>query len=502
MADWYVSSAAYSAIPAFQASHAYVIGDIIVPTAPALRAKWVFRCTTAGTSSTEPTWTTGNNSTIASGGATFTNVTGQSTYFWAAAAGDIPTLIGAVGTARVVLGDRVFVSSDHSETQTASMTYGANVSSAYGLVQYLCVNRAGSTPPVAADLTTGAQVICSNQILFEATCNHYHYGITYSITAASSFIFCSSGTKTAYFKNCQLYLNTSNASSQLRTGDPANLVLDNSTLRFGNAGQSVTSSTYPFNIRWLNTSSALAGATFPTALFQGSSTGGLLVVARGVDLSALTGTLVQGNYNGAYLFDSCKIASAVTRYGTSGIANTAEQVDLVNCFDSTNILSEAYSPFGAVTTEFTITLSGGAADDVSIYSHKMVSNANVDKFVNQLNGFWMDVENTVTGSSKTATVEIISSASLNNDEIALYLQYEGTSSSSVASFGDSFIATALTTATAVTTSTATWNSSPATPVKQKLQVVFTPQHAGRIRGQVRLGKASTTCYVDPRIVVT
>jgi hypothetical protein len=60
----------------------------------------------------------------------------------------------------------------------------------------------------------------------------------------------------------------------------------------------------------------------------------------------------------------------------------------------------------------------------------------------------------------------------------------------------------LTTASAVTTSTATWNSSPATPVKQHLQVTFTPQVAGRVRGQVRLGKPSTTVYVDPVITIT
>jgi hypothetical protein len=52
------------------------------------------------------------------------------------------------------------------------------------------------------------------------------------------------------------------------------------------------------------------------------------------------------------------------------------------------------------------------------------------------------------------------------------------------------------------TSTATWNSSPATPVKQRLQFTFTPQIAGRVRGQVRLGKPSTTVYVDPVITIT
>jgi hypothetical protein len=154
-----------------------------------------------------------------------------------------------------------------------------------------------------------------------------------------------------------------------------------------------------------------------------------------------------------------------------------------------------------VTTERTITLSGGATDDVGVFSHKLVSGTNVDKMVNPLLGFWMDVENTAVGSSKTATVEIISSLTLNDDDISLLLEYQGTSGSSLASFANTLPANVLTTNAAVTASTATWNSSPATPVAQKLQVTFTPQVAGRVRGLVRLGKASTTVYVNPVVTI-
>src|SRR4029077_2457695 len=165
-----------------------------------------------------------------------------------------------------------------------------------------------------------------------------------------------------------------------------------------------------------------------------------------------------------YLFDSCRIAAGVTRY--SSPSNTTDIIELINCFDGTNIFNESYQPAGAVTTERTITLSGGATDDVGTFSHKMVSGTNIDKYANPMVGFWMDCEYQTTGSSKTATVEIISSASLNNDEISLLLEYQGTSGSSVASIATTLPATVLTTAAAVTTSTATWNSSPATPVKQ------------------------------------
>jgi hypothetical protein len=154
-----------------------------------------------------------------------------------------------------------------------------------------------------------------------------------------------------------------------------------------------------------------------------------------------------------------------------------------------------------VTTEFTITLTLGATDNVGTFSHKLVSSSRSDKAVMTLEGFWMDVNNATIGIARTATVEIISSASLNTDDIQLLLEYEGTGGSSLASFVSSF-PNVLATPAALSTSTATWNSSPATPVKQRIQVTFTPQVSGRVRGQVRLGKPSTTVYVDPRLVLT
>src|SRR5215469_7241358 len=119
MADWYVSSAAYNAVPAFQTTHAYVIGDIIRPTAATYSNRFCYRCTTAGTSAaSEPSWNFTNNLTTTSGGAIFTCVGGQSTYGWSAAVGDLASITTvASGTPRfTAAGDRAFVSQDHTET--------------------------------------------------------------------------------------------------------------------------------------------------------------------------------------------------------------------------------------------------------------------------------------------------------------------------------------------------------------------------------------------------
>jgi hypothetical protein len=48
-----------------------------------------------------------------------------------------------------------------AEWTTTATSYGTGTSgiSSYSVIQFLCVNRAGSTPPVAADLTTGATIV-------------------------------------------------------------------------------------------------------------------------------------------------------------------------------------------------------------------------------------------------------------------------------------------------------------------------------------------------------
>jgi hypothetical protein len=145
-------------------------------------------------------------------------------------------------------------------------------------------------------------------------------------------------------------------------------------------------------------------------------------------------------------------------------------------------------------------MASGASDSVGAFSFKMVSATRSDKSVLPLSGFIFDVDNTVTGSARTATVEIISSASLNNDDVRLTLQYMGTAGSTIATTVNSYT-TALTTVAALPTSSVTWNNPPGTPVKQYLRVTFTPQTAGRVRGQVHLGKISTTIWVNPQIVL-
>lgn len=438
MADWYVSSAAYAAVPVWAASTAYTVGQLVKPTAPASGREYVWRCTTAGTSGgTEPAWSGAyaNNLTIASGTAVFTNVTGQSTYGWSAAAGTLYSIANG-NSNRPVAGDRVFLSSDHSESWSAGAVFGFNASTAaFGLIQLMSVNRAGSVPPVVVDLTSGAALtVTSGTFAFDHYVDMYWQGMIFTLggSAAINILVnnASTANKASYFKNCAFVLTNTNAASRLSLAGAvaSKCVFDNTTVQFGNAGQYITANAYPVDWTWLNTPSAIQGGTLPTSLISAAAFGAMInLTARGVDLSALTGTLVApgiSSCNLKALLDSCRIAPGLTRLNPGTVSMpTGDEVELVNCFDGTNVLNERYTQAGTVTTDRSTYLSGGAQDDVAAYSLKLASSSRADKSVLTLNNFWIDVENTLTGSSKTATVELVSSGTLNNDDISLLLEY-------------------------------------------------------------------------------
>src|SRR5262245_20156816 len=209
MSDWYCSSAAFAAVSAFVASHAYSVGDFVKENAHAACMKYFWRFTTAGTSSTEPTWSSAylDGATITSGGATFTNVAGRSTYGWTAAAGTLQALV-TTAAYRPNAGDRVFLSSDHSESG-AGTNYGSgcnNGNDAFGVIQYISVNRAGSVPPVAADITNGAAITTTSAMTLDARTNFFWQGITFTGASNTSIGFNSSCCKAHVFKNCAIVL--------------------------------------------------------------------------------------------------------------------------------------------------------------------------------------------------------------------------------------------------------------------------------------------------------
>jgi hypothetical protein len=438
MADWYVSSANYAAIPVFAVNTAYTIGQLVRPITPsAVWALYVFRCTTAGTSAaTENGWGTAalNNGTVAQGTATFTNVSGQSTYGWSAAAGSVYALMSNQAQGRPLIGDRVFVASDHNEIGTGNMgaLVANNGSISWGSVSITSVNRAGSVPPVAADVQSGAIITSGaggNGISFDTMCAMLWQGFTFTLNNANNFYFNNGTVKTTVFKNCTFVFGPSAAStSKFYNNSGVKLLWDNVTLQFSNAAQAIAFSGYFLDLTWINTPAAIVAATLPTSLF--SINGAAIITLRGVDLSALTSTLFAGNTLGWYgfkaLLDSCRIAPGVTLLATPATGYAVlDEVELVNCYNGTSVLNERHTYAGDLITDRSTYLSAGAQDDIGGYSLKLASSLRSDLLCYLLDNFSFDIESIAVGASKTATVEVFSAASLNNNDIRLLLEYMG-----------------------------------------------------------------------------
>jgi hypothetical protein len=293
--------------------------------------------------------------------------------------------------------------------------------------------------------------------------NTYWEGLHSPSGRRTNISFVGAGHKSHYFKNSAFVIATTNASQGTIGGAGGAATFDNTTVQFSSAtNQSVgTSSTIALELTWINTPNAIQGATIPNTMFASPiSNANFQIACRGVDLSAVTGTLMGAtNLNSKVLLDSCKIAAGVLRMTVGAAAgDSTALLELVNCWDGINVINERNTQGGNVAQDRGAYLSSGAADDIGSYSLRASTSSRADFAVLPIDFFAFDVENTITGVSKTATVEIVSSAPLNNNDIRLLLEYMGTAGNPMASFSDSFPGV-LAAAAALTSSSNTWAGS-------------------------------------------
>lgn len=164
---------------------------------------------------------------------------------------------------------------------------------------------------------------------------------------------------------------------------------------------------------------------------------------------------------------------------------------------------------GSVKHETTIVRTGGASDGTTTISWRMATTANAEYPVVLMCSPEIVAWNDTTGSSVTATIEIVhdsmgagSGSKFQDDEIWLEVMYLGTSGFPLGSWIRDCKADVLAAATNQDDSTETWTTTGlTTPVKQKLSVTITPQEKGFIHARVVMAKASKTCYICPKLTV-
>jgi hypothetical protein len=502
------------------ASTAYVAGDRVIATtsATAARQNYVYECTVGGTShSSEPAWVTTTPDTSTTTDNTVTWMLRKCTT-WNNAHTFLPRIFGDTsGTGKTAAGDTIYVSHTHSETSAA----GGNIiigsaagaaGSATNPIGIICVNDVGDpSSPGTAATTASVATATTGTLSFQAF--GYTYGITYSAgsgSSTSSVRVSDSNTDFGWrFEACKLKLNTT-GTGLMKFGvnavnNNSKVELENTVLQFGAAGQSIQLQLG--EISWHNTASAIAG-TAPTTLFVPTTTvGHHNLNVHGVDLSAVTGNLlnVAAQEQGSiYTFANCKLGSGFTFTTGTHTGIGGAEVNFINCDSaSTNYNYYRETAQGTVIDETTLVKTGGASDGTTPISWKMVSNAN-SKLGWPLASAPIVAWNDNSGASKTATVEILrdSATNLKDDEIWVEVDY-------IANTGDpgglavsDRKASPVATAADQTASSVDWTTTGmSNPNKQKLNVTFTPQKRGAVRGRVMLAKASTTVYVNPQVTI-
>jgi hypothetical protein len=388
------------------------------------------------------------------------------------------------------------------------------VGTAASPLKIICVDNAGTVPPVSADLRTTATITTTGAFsIILIGDSLYCYGISFyagtGAVDASISLHTAGGTDFGVYEACSFNIPaTGTASSFIRVGATTTnaatkTIWDNCTVSFGATAQSIVVVSY---LEWKNTPTAITGATIPTNLFYNALSTAInsIAVVDGVDLSAAGAgkTLVAANtISGEYIFKNCKLGGSVTVAATPTVVAGAHVSLCVSDSGDTGYRQERYQYEGTLSTETTIVRTSGASDGQTSVAWKMVSSAN-SEWHSPLKSFEIAIWNTAVGSSKTATIEIVNDGvTLQSDDIWMDVQYLGTAGFPLASKATTR-ADVLSAGANLTTSAVTWTTTGlGSPVKQYMQATFTPQEIGYIRATVYVARASTTVYIDPVITI-
>lgn len=406
-----------------------------------------------------------------------------------------------------VAGDTLYVAHDHAESTAATITLTSSGVST-NITKIICVNRAGSVPPVSADRRTTAQVSTTGASAINLAGFAHYDGIIFSAGTGASLANINAPSQNGHalrFDNCSLRLGNTNTGSRIQFGgisvNSAWVELNNTTISFGVTNQLIVVNGV---LKWRNTPSALLG-TISTTLFTPQNDRGGEVECIGVDFSAagsgktIVGSLSSVNAQKFKLID-CKLDAAVTKSAVPG-ARGAQEIDFIRSGSAgVNYTIHSHRMSGVLTEETTIVRTGGASDGTTTIAWKIVTTADCMyslPFECPPIAIWNDT----TGSAVTATVEGIwgGGAVPNDDDVWLDVEYLGDASSPQGSFVNDGKADLLASAAAQTSSSETWGGS---TTKFKLAVSFTPQQKGWLYARVKCAKASSTFYIDPLVTLT
>ena len=427
-------------------------------------------------------------------------------YVWSGAGGGNRTGVSwthaytTLSSAVMNAGDVIYVSHQHNEATPESGPIVSNGNRLAPVWVYCVLMSVPPILPTYADLRTSAriQTFYDENISFSGTASYY--GITFitgRLSGNPTMFLAMGSAQCNRFVNCSLQIGSTGASAKIASsgGYGSSIELINTTLGFQNVNQFFTHSSL---VKWRNTPNALVGVV-PNTLFIPSSGGAPELECVGVDLSAAgSGKTLVGadpqSTNSRYSFTDCKLNSAVTRSAIP-LSHGGMRADFLRSGSSpSNYALNSYRKAAVLSEEAIITRNGGG-----VVSWKVITAPSCNystPFECPPIAFWVDT----VGVSVTATVEILSVvASTKDNEIWLDVEYLGSASSPLASFVNDGTSNLLTAPVDQTTSAVTWSG---TGTKFKLNVSFTPQQKGWAYARVKVGKPSTTFYIDPIVTLS
>lgn len=430
---------------------------------------------------------------------------------WALAKADLHATAWAAG-------DKIYVSDAHAQSTATAITI-ATAGTVASPTQIICGDDAAE-PPTSESTSGAVTTTGANAITISGAC--FVSGLIFNCATGGTGANINQGGAgiRQHYKDCSFRLVGSGGANRIgvSAADESFTVWENCSVRFAAAGQGITTGNVAATFVWRG-GSLLSGGTAPTTLFfpaSGTVKGGFAEIS-GVDLSnAGTGlNLVSNSIAGSWkvLFRNCKLPSGWNGGLFSGaVTDNTIRAEMHNCdAGDTNYRFWIEDQFGTIKQSTSVYRDGGATDGTTSISWVMATTANAEYPLcvlesQELPAIW----NSATGSSKTATVHIVhdGASALNDDEIWLEVQYLGTSGFPVSSFVSDRRGL-LASATAQGSSSETWTGDSGTGPngsstwnQLKLECTFTPQEAGYIQARVCMAKASTTAYIDPKIVVS
>jgi len=518
MTHWYIkapSAMGGTGRAEWAPSTVYSVGDRVVcrrTYASTTRRRWVYECTTGGTShgSTEPVWPT--SSTVNDNGVIWTT---RQPITWINASIYLDYIMG-VADWTWAAGDYFWVDNSLVTELTGILSLG-NVN--YNEGNYVIPTYITSTSDLTHEPPTsravGAKFRSTSYCEPAASALHFYgciFEVGYGATSGTPHFYTVNGNNGWYsgitLENCKIklayavtgcYVYYGNSSSNFAPGEARLIDTD---IEFTHAGQGIAVE--------LGRSTMFGGAILgvpPTSLFYGVVhylSGSTSII--GVDLSNASTNLINvtNMQDLSLLISRCKLNSSVNAFtGTLVSARRGANIVVELCSAGTaNYKMAVYDFAGTVVDETARVRTGGASDGTTPIAWKMVSTANNCFFALRTPQIatWIDE----TGVEKTLTVEILhdSVTALKDDEVWLEAVVLTN-----ANYPQALIVTdrgvPVLGGTAQTSSSETWYTvGMANPNRQKLSVVVTPQMKGFVTAKVYFAKPNYTVYVDPKIVVS